>query len=70
MLGQGIILMLAGMGTGFMFLIVMICTIVVSSGIVRSIEAKLQSNKSLPDDSDEMARIAASIAIGHSILKS
>ena len=70
MLVQGLILMCAGMGTVFAFLVVLINAINISSRIVRSIEAKIEAKnpKPQPANTDETARIAAAIAIGRTLL--
>ena len=56
--------MVAGMGTVFVFLVVLIYAVEVTSGIVRRIEAKLNANKPAESNNgDEMARIAGVIAL-------
>lgn len=56
--------MVAGMGTVFVFLVVLIYAVEVTSGIVRRIEAKLNANKPAEaNNGDEMARIAGVIAL-------
>ena len=71
MLLQGLILMVAGMGTVFLFLVVLIYAILASSRVVQRIEAKLNAAKpqqEQPDNSEEMARVAAAIAVGRTLL--
>ena len=70
MILQSLILMVAGMGTVFVFLIVLIYAVEVTSGIVRRIEAKLDAGKPADPGSgsgsgsgDEKARIAGVIAL-------
>ncbi len=56
--------MVAGMGTVFVFLVVLIYAVEVTSGIVRRIEAKLDAMKPAEtNNGDEMARIAGVIAL-------
>lgn len=64
MILQSLILMVAGMGTVFVFLVVLIYAVEVTSGIVRRIEAKLDAMKPAEtNNGDEMARIAGVIAL-------
>jgi len=64
--------MCAGMGTVFSFLIVLIVAINFSSKVIRIVELTIEASKPQPqqpaEDTDEMSRIAAAIAVGRTLL--
>lgn len=62
LLGEGLTLMLAGMGTVFVFLTALVLAMTVMSKLVRTLQPDSVAAQAAPTDSDEIAAIAAAIA--------